>query len=56
MSKSEAIRNDATTVRIRNDTWKRLNARKEQGDTFDDVLNRLLDETKGNSDVEVSTE
>jgi len=30
-------------VRISEDNWRRLNAMKRPGDTFDDVVNRLLD-------------
>lgn len=37
---------DTTTIQISMDTWQRLNARKEgPNDTFDDVLQRLLNET-----------
>jgi predicted CopG family antitoxin len=32
-----------TTIRLKRDTWKRLHAMKEPGDTFDDVLNDVLD-------------
>lgn len=32
-------------IRVTDETWKRLNARKDPGDTFDDVLNELLEET-----------
>lgn len=31
-----------TTIQIANETWKELNERKEAGDTFDDVIQRLL--------------
>lgn len=33
---------DYTTVNVRPDTWKELNARKEPGDSFDDVIRREL--------------
>lgn len=33
------------TVRVSDETWKRLNQRKEPGDSFDDVISRLLDST-----------
>lgn len=40
---------DTTTIQVSMDTWKRLNARKQgPNDTFDDVLQRLLDETESN--------
>jgi predicted CopG family antitoxin len=38
----------ATNISLHDDTWKRLNARKEPGDTFNDVVVRLLDETEVN--------
>jgi len=36
---------DDTSVRIKTDTWKRLNDLKEPGDSFDDIIRRLLDES-----------
>lgn len=35
---------DKINVEITRETWRRLNARKEPGDTFDDVVRRLLEE------------
>lgn len=32
-------------VKVSDETWQRLNARKEPGDTFEDVIRRMLDET-----------
>lgn len=32
-------------VSVDDSTWRELNRRKEPGDTFDDVVGRLLDET-----------
>ena len=32
-------------VPVSRETWKQLNSKKEPGDTFDDVLERLLDES-----------
>lgn len=29
-------------IKVSDDTWRRLNARKEPGDTFEDVIQRLL--------------
>ena len=37
---------DATTITIEKRTWKRLNSRKEPGESFDDVVDRLLDDTE----------
>jgi len=31
-----------TTIAISDDLWKELNHRKQRGDTFEDVLRRLL--------------
>jgi len=33
---------EQTRVRVSKQTWQRLNAQKEPGDSFDDVLDRLL--------------
>jgi predicted CopG family antitoxin len=33
---------DITTIQIRAETWRELNQQKEPGDTFDDVIQRLL--------------
>jgi len=30
-------------IKVETDNWRRLNARKEPGDDFDDVVSRLLD-------------
>ncbi|WP_244605579.1 antitoxin VapB family protein [Halorussus marinus] len=35
---------DVTSIQVRNETWQELNARKAPGDTFDDVIQRLLDQ------------
>jgi hypothetical protein len=35
---------DVTTVEVATETWKELNQRKEPGDSFDDVIQRLLDD------------
>lgn len=31
-----------TTLQVSRETWKRLNRRKEPGESFDDVINGLL--------------
>lgn len=37
---------DTTTIQVSMDTWRRLNSRKKgPNETFDDVLQRLLDAT-----------
>ncbi len=33
-----------THIRVTEETWAKLNERKRPGDSFDDVLNRLLDD------------
>ncbi|WP_460918545.1 DUF7557 family protein [Salinarchaeum chitinilyticum] len=35
---------DKTNIEVRRETWKRLTMRKEPGDSFDDVIQDLLDE------------
>jgi predicted CopG family antitoxin len=37
---------DRTTVNVKNETWKRLMLRKEPGDSFDDVIQSLLDDVE----------
>lgn len=40
-----------TTVKVKKDTWRRLNRLKEPGDSFDDVISELLadeSDTEGN--------
>lgn len=37
---------ETTTVTVSHDTWKRLQMRKNPGDSFDDVISKLLDETE----------
>lgn len=33
---------DVTSIEIKKSTWKELNQQKEPGDSFDDVIQRLL--------------
>jgi len=33
---------DVTTVKVKRNTWKQLNQMKEPGDSFDDVIAKLL--------------
>lgn len=35
-----------TNIKLHDKTWKRLNSRKEPGDSFNDVVSRLLDQTE----------
>jgi hypothetical protein len=35
---------ETTTIEIKNPTWTALSARKSPGDSFDDVIQRLLEE------------
>lgn len=39
---TDGFPDEETRVRVSKKTWRRLNARKEPGDSFDDVLDRLL--------------
>ena len=42
---------DITTVQVEIGTWKELGQRKEHpGETYDDVIQRLLRETEGQSE------
>lgn len=46
--------NDDTSIRIKVDTWQRLNARKDKpNQSFDDVINDLLDQVEA---IEEDTE
>jgi predicted CopG family antitoxin len=40
-----------TSIRIKVDTWRRLRSRKGPGESFDDVINEILDEA-GSPDAE----
>lgn len=31
-------------IKVDDETWRRLNSRKEPGDTFEEVIRRLLEE------------
>ncbi|WP_243700387.1 antitoxin VapB family protein [Halorussus pelagicus] len=35
---------DITSIQVTTDTWQELNVRKAPGDTFDDVIQRLLEQ------------
>ena len=37
-------KSDTQPVKVSPDTWRDLNSLKHPGDTFDDVIQRLLDE------------
>jgi len=39
---TDGFPDEETRVRVSKETWRRLNARKEPGDSFDDVLEELL--------------
>lgn len=43
-SRNEGTETVSVTVYVRPLTWKRLNARKDQGVSFDDVISELLDD------------
>lgn len=36
---------DDTTIRVKRDTWQELHRLKSPGDSMDDVLSDLIDET-----------
>ena len=33
-----------TTISVSHDTWEALNQRKNHGDTFEDVIRRMMDQ------------
>jgi hypothetical protein len=37
------VNTDRTTVSVNLETWRRLNAQKEPGDSMDDVIDTALD-------------
>lgn len=41
-------RNADKHIRVTEETWKELNKRKEPGDSFEDVIERLIDQHEGN--------
>lgn len=45
-----------THIRVTEETWLDLNQLKQPGDTFDDVLQRLLDEAEGEGEPEGNPE
>lgn len=34
-----------TTIQIKTETWKKLNQQKSPGESFDDVISRLLEDS-----------
>jgi predicted CopG family antitoxin len=38
-----------TNVRVKIETWQRLNSRKRPGDSFDDVITDLLDQAEADA-------
>lgn len=34
---------ETTTIHVRDETWRRLDERKDRGESFDDVIQQLLD-------------
>jgi len=45
---------DTTAVNVDTRTWRRLNALKRPGESFDDVVDRLLDDTT--NDIEIASD
>lgn len=39
-------------IRLSEETWRRLNARKDPGDSFDDIVQELLSEADRDEPVE----
>jgi hypothetical protein len=42
-------------VRVTDETWQRLNSRKRPGESFDEVITRLLNETSSDPDPNQAT-
>jgi predicted CopG family antitoxin len=47
---------DTTAVNVDTRTWRRLNARKRPGESFDDVVDRLLEQNKNDIDIEIASD
>lgn len=47
---------DVTSVEIKKSTWKELNQQKEPGDSFDDVIRRLLARPEPEEPVDVDAD
>lgn len=47
---------EKTAVNVTERTWRRLNARKRPGESFDDVVDRLLEENKDDIDIEIASD
>lgn len=43
-----------TTISVSDDTWERLDDRKERGESFDDIVSELLDVTERKAQIEES--
>lgn len=41
---------NSTTIQIDINTWKALNSRKKPGDSFNDIIQRILEKTEANRD------
>ncbi|WP_080508259.1 antitoxin VapB family protein [Haloparvum sedimenti] len=41
---------DTTTVTVSKETWKQLHLRKGPGDSFDDVIQELLEESENSEE------
>lgn len=51
---SRVMSEDKTAVNVDTRTWRRLNALKRPGESFDDVVGRLLDDTT--NDIEIASD
>lgn len=38
--------NNVTTVKVKHETWAKLNQLKEPGDSFDDIISDLLEQAE----------
>jgi len=47
--------NDITTVKVSRETWRALNSRKTPGDSFDDIIQQLIDQEQDCSTDETNS-
>lgn len=55
---SVTMTDDSVNIRIKKDTWRELHQQKEPNDSFDDVIQRLLQKVEaveGNEDPRAKT-
>jgi len=46
---------EGTTIKVSTENWKWMNVKKMNGDSFDDILDRMIDAIEEN-DLKINTE